>query len=142
MIPYLYTRCLISLYTIHIYAQVKLTMIFFAIRHVIDYGPNTLLRSLLPDVLYGSVDDNYTYIPPAKSIGEEEAKTEARNMMIKFAQHKRENKLENEAKLSGNLEGNEGENKGKLSSTTTTSSEESEVSVGELVGAYPAPFNE
>ena len=115
-------------------------MIFFAIRHVIDYGPNTLLRSLLPDILYGSVDDNYTYIPPVKSIGEEEAKTEARNMMIKFAQNKRENKAENKAKLSGkSSEEEKEENKGGKLSTTSS---EGEVSVSELVGAYPAPFNE
>ena len=110
-------------------------MIFFAIRHVIDYGPNTLLRSLLPDVLYGSVDDNYTYIPPAKSLGEEEAKTEARNMMIKFAQNKLENKRENKAKLSG-----EKEKEVKVGQLSTSS--EREVDLSELVGAYPAPFNE
>ena len=114
-------------------------MIFFAIRHVIDYGPNTLLRSLLPDILYGSVDDNYTYIPPVKILGEEEAKTEARNMMIKFAQNKLENKRENKAKLSGKSSG-EKEKEVKVGQLSTNS--ERELDLSELVGAYPAPFNE
>lgn len=65
--------------------DVKLAMILFAIKHTIQFGPNTLLRSLAPDFVFGSVPDDPLWQPPAATVGDEGAKTEARDMMRQFA---------------------------------------------------------
>ena len=66
--------------------EVRLAMILFAIRYTIEYGPNTLLRSLTPSLFFGRgpPDPNYIATRPSKFQGEFEAKEEARNMMKAF----------------------------------------------------------
>ena len=68
--------------------QVKLTMIIFAIKHTFEFGPTTLLRSLSPDFIFGSVSDDPVWELPSSTIGAVEAKDEARKMMNKFTEEK------------------------------------------------------
>lgn len=64
--------------------DVKLAMIFFAIKHTLEFGPNTLLRSLLPDFLFGPSSE-VEWSPPTPLKGDVEAKNEARRMMKEFS---------------------------------------------------------
>lgn len=65
--------------------EVKITMILFAIKHTLEFGPSTLLRSLLPDFPFWPVEDEPLWQPPPVTVGAVEAKNEARKMMIEFA---------------------------------------------------------
>ncbi len=66
--------------------RVKLTMMLFAINHTLQFGPNTLLRSLLPDFLFGSiVEDSEEHLKSTQhSMGDMLAKNEARDMIKNF----------------------------------------------------------
>lgn len=65
-------------------AVVALTMVIFSIKHTIIYGPNTLLRSLVPGFLFGEGSNGPKFNPSFGPLGDEEAKLEARSMMSKF----------------------------------------------------------
>jgi lycopene beta-cyclase len=64
--------------------QVAMTMIYFAILHTAIYGPNTLLRSLTPDFVFGPGPEEPVYQPSDQPIGDEVAKEEARKMYREF----------------------------------------------------------
>lgn len=68
--------------------EVKICMILFSIKHTYEYGPNTLVRTLLPDFLLWSVEDDPGWQPPPTTMGAVEAKDEARKMIIEFAKSK------------------------------------------------------
>ena len=69
--------------------KVKITMILFAIRHTFEFGPNTLLRSLLPEVAFSTDGDDSPWTPPPLQVGERAAKDEARVMMNAFSSSKK-----------------------------------------------------
>lgn len=114
--------------------EVKLTMILFAIKHTLEFGPNTLLRSLAPDFLFGGSGDEPLWQPPTRVLGDDVAKSEARSMIRGFE----------ESKVAG-LTGWEDDEFGALESVTATNvpantdvikSESKEEAL-----EFPAPFN-
>ena len=58
--------------------QVRLTMMLYAVRYTLEYGPGTLLRSLTPGVLFGAGPPDAVWQEAAAVVGDEEAKREAR----------------------------------------------------------------
>ena len=68
--------------------EVRIAMILFSIKYSLRYGPNTLLRSLSPPILFGSGPEDFTWTPPPTSFGDEQAKAEARRMILQFKQEK------------------------------------------------------
>ena len=64
--------------------QVQLSIMLYAIRFTLEYGPYTLLRSVTPPFLFGTGPGTPAWEPPRMSLGDEEAKEEARQMMKKF----------------------------------------------------------
>ena len=63
----------------------RLAMVLYAVQYTLKFGPNTLLRSLTPDFLLGGGPPDPSYSPPGATIGDEDAKNEARTMMKTFA---------------------------------------------------------
>jgi len=65
----------------------RLAMMLYAIRYSLAYGPNTLLRSLTPSwFLFGAGPaDPAPHKGPAATMGDEDAKSEARRMMKAFS---------------------------------------------------------
>lgn len=74
--------------------DVAVAMVLYAIRYTLEYGPNTLLRSLAPPFLLGEgpvpIDYDATYgtLESGRGVGDMEAKEEARRMMLAFAAEK------------------------------------------------------
>ncbi len=64
--------------------DVRISMILFSILHTIEYGPFTLVRSLVPSFVVGDGPGNPSYEKPPIIIGDENAKQEARLMMKQF----------------------------------------------------------
>lgn len=66
--------------------ETRLAMMLFAVRYTFKFGPHTLLRSLTPPwFLFGAgPTDPAPFVGPEKSIGDEEAKSEARRMLKLF----------------------------------------------------------
>ena len=64
--------------------EVKLAMVLYAIEYTATYGTHTLLRSIMPPVLFGRGPPDPRWSPPPSSIGDVEAKTEARRLMRMF----------------------------------------------------------
>lgn len=62
--------------------SVRLGIIWYSIVYTFEYGPNTLLRSLTP--LLGQGPSAYAWKPPATSVGDLDAKEEARKMISVF----------------------------------------------------------
>ena len=54
------------------------TQVLYAIRHTIEFGPNILLRSLTPHLLFGSGPISSEWTQPPETFGDEAAKDEAR----------------------------------------------------------------
>lgn len=94
----------------------RIAMILYSIKYTLKYGPNVLLRSLLPSFFLGAgpADTPYKLFPDA--IGDVSAKTEARTMMRSFVP---------------------------TAKVTYNRKEEEVVEEKELASAapYPAPFN-
>eukprot|EP00595_Chromulina_sp_UTEXLB2642_P000591 CAMPEP_0196766672 /NCGR_PEP_ID=MMETSP1095-20130614/28448_1 /TAXON_ID=96789 ORGANISM="Chromulina nebulosa, Strain UTEXLB2642" /NCGR_SAMPLE_ID=MMETSP1095 /ASSEMBLY_ACC=CAM_ASM_000446 /LENGTH=312 /DNA_ID=CAMNT_0042130047 /DNA_START=682 /DNA_END=1616 /DNA_ORIENTATION=- len=63
--------------------SVRIAMILFSITHTIQYGPNTLLRSLTPSNLFGDGPEDVN-IQLDSVLGDNEAKQEARSMISQF----------------------------------------------------------
>lgn len=118
--------------------QVKLTMVLFAIKHTFQFGPNTLLRSLGPDFLFGGSIEEPLWQAPVRTLGDDVAKTEARTMIRKFEDSKSEG-----------LTGWEDDQFGALIQQQQTNADVASVSVAksnvivdEKVSVdFPAPFN-
>lgn len=67
--------------------DVRLAMVLFSIKHSIQFGPNTLIRSLLPQLVLGDGipgDAEAVWVEPPATLGDAEAKEEARRMMKAF----------------------------------------------------------
>jgi len=64
--------------------DVRLAMILYSITHTLEYGPNTLLRSLTPTFVLGAGPSDPVWKPPQTIFGDEPAKEEARLMMRAF----------------------------------------------------------
>eukprot|EP01038_Epipyxis_sp_PR26KG_P007227 gene7227-9858_t len=102
----------------------RLSMMMYAIQYTLEFGPNTLLRSLLPEFINGAsapVDPDWT--APPETIGVTSVKDEARKMMKLFKENSIQSEVLNETKL------------------TEDNNEEVLVSVTENRSSYPAPFN-
>ena len=61
---------------------VRVAIIWYSILYTIEFGPGTLFRSLVP--FLGSGPKSPSWDPPPKTIGDENAKEEARSMMSQF----------------------------------------------------------
>jgi hypothetical protein len=64
---------------------VRIAMVLYSIAYTIKFGPNTLLRSLTPDFLFGGGPSDPSWTAPKQVLGDGEAKQEARDMMKNFA---------------------------------------------------------
>lgn len=63
----------------------RLGMVLYSIGYTLKFGPNTLLRSLTPSwFLFGAGPSDPAFKAPEISVGDEEAKKEARMMMKQF----------------------------------------------------------
>jgi len=62
--------------------SVRVAIIRYSIEYTIEHGPNTLLRSLLP--AFGSEPESPSWTAPPASVGDVDAKEEARRMMATF----------------------------------------------------------
>jgi lycopene beta-cyclase len=64
--------------------DVRFAMVFYSIQYTIRYGPNTLLRSLTPSFFFGAGPADRLYEDLPETLGDVEAKLEARTMMKEF----------------------------------------------------------
>lgn len=65
--------------------EVRLRIILYAITFTLQYGPNVLLRSLTPSFLFGDGPPELEWSDSSNvSVGDEEAKQEARKMIKDF----------------------------------------------------------
>ena len=65
----------------------KITIIIYAIYHTILFGPNILLRSITPDIIFGSGPKDYHWNETDvlnNEKGDMNVKNEARQMMKEF----------------------------------------------------------
>jgi hypothetical protein len=64
----------------------RLAMILYSVQYTVEFGPNTLLRSLLPALLVGEGPPSPSWSPPVPvgEVGDPGAKEEARRMMRAF----------------------------------------------------------
>ncbi|KAJ1438571.1 lycopene cyclase protein-domain-containing protein [Ochromonadaceae sp. CCMP2298] len=109
----------------------RLAMMLYAVQYTVQFGPNTLLRSLLPPILLGAGPPEPTWRAPtpAGEVGDPGAKEEARRMMRSFAS----------TPAPAPVVVSEGENAPAPQAEGEKAPAPAE---GELVGAasYPAPF--
>eukprot|EP01039_Chlorochromonas_danica_P008159 gene8159-9001_t len=62
----------------------RISMILFAITYTLEYGPNTLFRSLLPAWVFGDGPSDYEWQEVSDEVGNEQVKAEAREMIRAF----------------------------------------------------------
>ena len=64
--------------------DVRVAMVLYSALHTLEYGPNTLLRSLVPSIAVGQGPADPRWTAPAVVLGDDEAKREAREAMKAF----------------------------------------------------------
>ena len=113
---------------------VQLAMMLFAVWHTALYGPNTLLRSVLPGELFAGDGDDASdrWAPPPAVLGDEPAKVEARAMIERFERLRRE-KPSDPAAGWNHMDEDRVETETKLQETLLVADEK--------LDAFPAPFN-